>query len=749
MKVHFFVNSLVEWISENGNNRIDRILWIDEGYEVAFLIDIHKEESLPRQVFINEIEESIESSTAIIIKKDPWALIVPEEKLSSKDKVLRDAAWRIISSIVTQEPAIYERNQRGSLVIKLIENDNTIRSLNEIKSKLTKKAVYKYLKRYWQRGKNINALLPDYRNSGGKGRQKLAGDTKRGRPRKYANDPEIGIGINVTEETKMTFRVAISQFYHTSEKRSLVAAYEKMIQEYYSEENFSNYDDLYGSIPMQDRIPTLVQFKYWYDLEHGQNVEKKISTRIGKREYLQNYRPITGNSTAEVTGPGSRYQVDATVGDVYLVSSYNRKWIIGRPVIYVVIDVFSRMITGVYVGLEGPSWLGMMMALANMAMDKIEYCRQYKIDISEDDWPCHHLPDAILGDRGELISKNANIVTQNLNIKIENAAPFRPDWKGIVERRFRTINEKVKPFIPGAVDIDFNQRGGRDYRLDSKLDLDQFTQIIIRMILHHNNQHMLKDYPRTVEMIADEVLPIPSQLWKWGIIHCSGRLRTLDPDIIKLNLMPRGNATITEKGIKFKGIYYTCDRADREMWFSNARAGSLSRAQKKLEVSYDPRKTDYIYIPAQDGRSFTQCTLLESQSKYENKNLYDIEYLFAEEELQRQKSANRELPQTIDLNMEIEKIVDRAVDMTNAVQDPTLSRRARTSSIRDNRSTEKENRRQEESFDLSSQNKEIDKSVPKIDSDKSSLKPLKSSLQANHNNLLRARREKNKREKNG
>jgi hypothetical protein len=748
MPIHLFVNNLVEWISEDEKKKVDRILWIEEGYEFAFLIDIYEEKSLPRQVFINEIEECIKLSTAIIIKKDPWALIVVEEKLSSKDKILRDAAWKIISSIITQEPAIYERNQRGSLVLKLIEDHNINRSSNEVESKLTKKTVYKYLKRYWQRGKNINALLPDYRNSGGKGKQKLAGDIKRGRPRKYANDPEIGIGVNVTEETKMTFRVAISQFYHTSEKRSLVAAYEKMIQEYYSEDDLSIYDDLHGSIAMQDRIPSLVQFKYWYDLEHGQNVEKKISTRIGKREYQQNYRPITGNSTAEVIGPGSRYQVDATVGDVYLVSSYNRKWIIGRPVIYVVIDVFSRMITGVYVGLEGPSWLGMMMALANAAMDKTEYCQQYGIDISEDDWPCHHLPDAILGDRGELISKNANIVTQNLNIKIENAAPFRPDWKGIVERRFGIINEKIKPFIPGAIDIDFNQRGGCDYRLKSKLDIDQFTQIIILMILHHNNQHMLKDYPRTVEMIADEVLPIPTQLWKWGIIHCSGRLRTLDPDIIKLNLMPRGNATITAEGIRFKGIYYTCDRADREMWFSNARAGSLSRAEKKLEVSYDPRKTDYIYIPAQDGRSFTQCILIDPDSKYKSHNFYDVGYLFAEEELQRQKSANRELPQTIDLNKEIEKIVDQAVDMTNAVQDPTMSKLARTSAIRDNRSIEKENRREEESFDLSPKETDSSKISSKIDSDKSNSILPQPSLKPNYTDLLRAKREKNKRGKN-
>ena len=744
MSTHLFVNNLVEWFSDTKDKRIDRVLWISESYEIAFLIDINEEKSLPRQVFINEISDAIKSSAAIVVKKDPWARLIVEEQLSEKEKLLRDTAWKIISPIVGQEPLIYDRYQRGCLIEQAVENY----AIQEGNDRPRIASVYKYLKRYWQRGKNANALLPDYRNSGGKGKQKVAGDVKRGRPRKYANDPDIGIGINVTEETKMTFRVAISQFYHTSKKRSLVASYEKMIQEYYSEDDLSNYDRLHGTVPIQDRIPTLRQFKYWYELDYGQNVEKKISTRIGKREYLQNYRPITGNSTAEVTGPGSRYQVDATVGDVYLVSSYNRKWIVGRPVIYVVIDVFSRMITGVYVGLEGPSWLGMMMALANTTMDKVEYCQQYGMDISEDDWPCHHLPDAILGDRGELISKNANIVTQNLNIKIENAAPFRPDWKGIVERRFRIINEKVKPFIPGSVDIDFNQRGGRDYRLDSKLDLDQFTQVVINMILHYNNKHSLDDYPRTLEMIVDEVLPIPIELWKWGIIHCSGRLRTLDPDIIKLNLMPRGNATITEKGIKFKGIYYTCDRAEREMWFSNARAGSLSRAEKKLEVSYDPRKTDYIYIPAQDGRSFNQCILLESQSKYENKNLYDIDYLFAEEELQRQKSANSELPQTIDLNVEIDKIVDRAVDMTNVVQDPTLSKRARTSSIRDNRSIEKENRRQEESFDLSSQKKEIDKSVPEISSNKSDSKLLKPSLQPNHNDLLRARREKNKRGKN-
>ena len=83
--------------------------------------------------------------------------------------------------------------------------------------------------------------------------------------------------------------------------------------------------------------------------------------RRSAKKYEQENRPIMGSSTAEALGPGSIYQIDATVADVYLVSQFNRNWIIGRPVVYGVIDVFSRLVTGIYIGLEGPSWVGAMM----------------------------------------------------------------------------------------------------------------------------------------------------------------------------------------------------------------------------------------------------------------------------------------------------------------------------------------------------------------------------------------------------
>lgn len=52
---------------------------------------------------------------------------------------------------------------------------------------------------------------------------------------------------------------------------------------------------------------------------------------------------------------------------------------------YFIIDAFSRMVTGMYVGLEGPSWVGVMMAIANAVSDKTAYCCEYGISITKEE----------------------------------------------------------------------------------------------------------------------------------------------------------------------------------------------------------------------------------------------------------------------------------------------------------------------------------------------------------------------------
>lgn len=174
-------------------------------------------------------------------------------------------------------------------------------------------------------------------------------------------------------------------FYNTKEKAPLERAFQKTLEKFF----YSGYHFV-GEVRIpilqpEDKLPSFGQFKYWFNKEL--DLKDSITKRYGSRKYDLNYRPILGSSTQESFGPGSRFQIDATVADVYLVSEYKREWIIGRPVIYVVIDVFSRVITGIYIGLEGPSWLGAMMALSNTTMDKVKFCADYDIKIEPKNCP--------------------------------------------------------------------------------------------------------------------------------------------------------------------------------------------------------------------------------------------------------------------------------------------------------------------------------------------------------------------------
>ena len=686
MTIAFAVNNLIQRSGASGEAVTERVLWLDEGEDIAFVIEVEGRKGVPQHVKVSELKEDAEAGQLVVLTEDKWARVLVEQELSDKQKSIRDKAWEIIEPLVVSEaePDIFNNIIRGSLIKEAAQ-----------KHGVTVTVVYKYLRRFWQRGKVKNALLPDYENSGAPGKERKAGEKKRGKPRKYASDSEIGVGINVDESVKKIFRVAISKFYHNPKENSLTTAYDLMIKEFFAEDFYFEGNVRKSILVPQDQKPTFSQFRYWFEKE--QNIEKTHTSRGGSRKYALESRALLSSSTAEVYGPGSRYQIDATVADVYLVSRYNRNWIIGRPVVYLVVDVFSRMVVGINVGLEGPSWTGAMMALANAAADKVSFCREYGISITEDEWACHHMSDAILGDRGEMESRMVEVLIATLNVRIENAAPYRGDLKGIVERHFLTLNQKVKPFLPGYVVPDANKRLGKDYRLDAKLDIYQFTEIIIHCALHHNNGQYLESYDRDATLVAEDVPAIPVELWKWGIKNRSGRLRSFPEDIVKLNLMPTGSARIAEDGIRFKKMRYSCEKAIRENWFEAAR---IKKRTEKIEISYDPRNTNYLYIKSQDGRSFEKCYLLESEERYMNKSMAEVEYLIEYEKYQKQRHAGDKQQSKVDLAANIEGIVRAAEEMTDQVRDKTASKASRVANIKGNRSFERSNLREEQAFEL-------------------------------------------------
>jgi hypothetical protein len=653
-----------------------RVLWLSRKQDVVYLFDMSGD-GMPILQSLVYLEQSMDDGTMEILPADMRFRILQEQDIPEKDRPARDSIWLLMESLISQEPAIYDKKQRGKIVSEAADGNKAI----QVK-------IYRNLKRYWLYGKNKNAFLPNYRNCGGKGKERDSSGEKRGRPRKYGDT----VGVNVDDAMKEIFEKAIKKFYHTRSEYNFKTAYELMIKEYFTNPVELPDGTLRHEIADADKIPTLAQFRYWYSKKHDS--KEKLTARKGQSKFNLKNRAILGKSDTNIIGPGAQYQIDATVGDIYLVSRFNRSNIIGRPVIYFIIDVFSRIVTGMYIGLEGPSWVGAMMALANAAADKVSYCAKYGITISEEDWPCRHIPDTILGDRGEMESKTVETLINALNIRVDNAPAFRADMKGIVEQHFKTVNTKTTVFLPGRVKPDMAERGGKDYRLDAKLDIEQFTKIMIQCVSNHNN-HFLEGYERTADMIADDIEPIPINLWNWGLAHCSGQLRTVSEDAIKLCLMPADTALVTAKGIKFKGLYYLSERAVFEHWFETARA----KGSYRVDISYDPRDMSQIYIRNLEGTIFEKCFLADWESKWMGKYLDEVAHQQAMDRALKSKNENRELQSNIDLNTEIEKVVADAEQMAKQTAIPS-SKKERTSNIRDNRAEEKDRIRKQEAFTL-------------------------------------------------
>lgn len=681
--MNLYVNMLLEWQNTNTEIYIERVLWIDPSGTDVVTIEISNSKALPKWQKSKELETAIASQEVRILKIDPYAgLLRPENTISENHYKRRNRAWEVIAPLVEGDiELIFNARDRGQLIEATVERTGCI-----------KKTIYNYLRRYWQGGQTKNALLPLFDRCGAKGKERKVSNCKRGRPSKLSKVTDIPLGINVNDDIRKYFSRGIALFYETRQGRTLKDAFQKTLEKFFHQGYEMQNGVLVPVLPPAGELPTFAQFRYWYEKER--NISQEKISREGKRHFNLRHRAVLGDSTQMAFGPGSIYQIDATIGDIYLVSSLDRNRIIGRPVIYFIIDTFSRLITGFSVSLEGPSWLGAMLALENVAANKVAFCAEYGIEIDEADWPSHHLPEAILADRGELEGYNADNLVNSLNIRVSNTPPYRADWKGIVERNFRLSNDKMIHWMPGAVNR-VRERGDQDYRLDAILDLQQFRKLIILCILDHNKHHRMDWYRMDEFMIQQYVEPYPIELWNWGVQNRGGHLRQIAPEIVRLNLLPSAEASVTHQGIYYQGLNYTCELALREQWFVKARANG----RWKIPIAYDPRRLDIIYLRLDDSRRLEPCQLIESQKTFRERDWHEALDYFELQKQSKEAASTRQQQRKATFHAQVDNIVTEAKEKTEKALIPQ-SKRSRVQGIRENRKLEKEHEREAQAWKL-------------------------------------------------
>ncbi|WP_313478903.1 Mu transposase C-terminal domain-containing protein [Stutzerimonas kunmingensis] len=647
-----------------------RALHLDEKNDALVIIDLTEPPRKPYSIGLEELRASLASGhTKPVVTAVPEFLLVLEDDLDESARRDRDEKWALIAPLL--DPAypgqIFSQGEMGRLV------GNRAAEVG-----VQRKTIYRLLYRYWFYGQVRNALLKNY-SAVGVGSRNYSVDNPPGRKPKYQ-----GVLVSraklLSEIDKRCIRLSYA-LYAQNKTSTIRSAYDKMLSNFYSEKELSKYAENRVRLLPESEIPTFNQFDYW-----GKQFFDEIDTdrgRMGMRRWLKDCRPLSGTVRDWLRGPGHQFEVDATIADIYLVNSYSRRMLIGRPVVYIVVDSFSGMIVGLYVGLEGPSWNGARQALFNAFTSKVEFCAQNGVDISPEDWDCHHLPHQIYSDRGEMLGLAAEGLAAGLGIDMGTAPPYRPDWKPMVESRFGILNDLTGiRWLPGGVAAREKERGERDYRLDATLTLKEFTQIMIECILHYNRHHRQPDR-LTQAMMNVGVQPTPMEIWRWALENDLIQANKRPDELIYLNLLPRERATVQKGGVLFRGMHYSCEMAVQENWFAKARRNGVW----SIDCWFDPNSAAHIWIKG-ENKEFLRCDLRRSDAKYANYRSDEIYDLLEAYRQMPPAHKRAELESRVGLADTVGQIISNA--LAERKLEPAASTKAEAvSNIRENRVEER------------------------------------------------------------
>ena len=402
---------------------------------------------------------------------------------------------------------------------------------------------------------------------------------------KYQHKPGpkslVPMGIPLSDEVTQQFDEML-KLYKKNRHLSFRILYDNLCSLYYMK--MINGENIVA--PANER-PTYAQF-YNYCYNHLSKKEKQ-EIKTSKQEFRNNQRLLTGSPMTTISGPGELLEMDAQEMDIAIVSEFDRSKVIGRPILYALIDVYTKAIVAISVSFENNSLLGMTNCLLNLAEDKEEYCNNFGINnINKDLWPSNFLPKIIRMDRGsDFKSKKAEQILNELNIQRELVPGASGSYKGYIEQLWHQLNsaQNASLYNHGLIE----KRYDSTHYKKAVLTLKEVTQIVISQVLVYNGLQ-IKKYPLTKDMIKNKIQPTPSDLWKYGVQKNGNPRPIMNLKNFAYSLMTTPNASISRKGVCIDGLYYISSDKDFLEQMYKAKDRSI-----KFDCRYDERNISKVY----------------------------------------------------------------------------------------------------------------------------------------------------------
>lgn len=316
-------------------------------------------------------------------------------------------------------------------------------------------------------------------------------------------------------------------------------------------------------------IPTLMRRIYALGGEHRMGHEE--GKRLAHMEYSQ----------AEV-GPDPIFplaicEADHTQVDIFVLDDETKR-VLGRPWLTLIGDRSSRMIVGYLLSIETPNAADVLAALRHAMLPKHpNHLKRLKV---KSEWPVFGQIRALKTDRGrDFVSEGVKRSMEILGIDIAAMPPASPNFKGCVERCFRTLNEKIFHRLPGTTKGNPKARGDRRPEEEARTTFSELNSFIARTICdkyHHAHHSEIKCSP----------------LEKWNeLVKRHGPPRAMSAKVIRDATLLRTHAIVTRQGIQIDGIRYNGEALGRVRSMAHAHA----RGNPEIEILRDPDDVSRIY----------------------------------------------------------------------------------------------------------------------------------------------------------
>jgi putative transposase len=360
------------------------------------------------------------------------------------------------------------------------------------------------------------------------------------------------------------------------ESQMLPSTIHRMVEAKILRHNLDNPDDLI-------KIPAYSTVKYHLD---QQSYQAHTLGRIGKKRARYEFSTVgTAPKTSRIL---ERVEADHTPLDINVLHDETNT-LLGRPTLTILIDHYSRMIAGFQISFEEPSYASAAMAIGSAILPKCELLEFYGI---EGDWPAQGVMELMVADNGaEFWSENLDLAISEIGSVLQYAPVKSPNYKGVVERFFRTLKTSFIDSLPGKTNGVGNGSDEYSAAKEAKLTLTEFKKLFLNWLV--NIYHL--------EPVGDMEFS-PLDLWN----SSAREFPIVEEDVKKIEtaLMCSDTRTLHRDGIQFEKLHYNSD-AIRDIYRREGRT--------ELRIKYSPFNIGYIYVLDEINRVYIRVDCLEYQ----------------------------------------------------------------------------------------------------------------------------------------